>query len=353
MKRYWARPGHAILPLMLATGLTASAPFPDAQNMTTGKAAPPTRVPSHIFISGHSLTERPYPEMLATVFAQTGQTVRIDTANRFGTSIKDRLAATNPSLSPPTVPNHADTMIVAEQHSLIDNLVWNDSVQSLRAMHDRFIAENPTGQSFLFTAWLGVDAARAGRWIEFERGAAPVWECLARRVNMTLEADGRTDRIGVIPTALALANLVAMASAVHVPGVANADADRALATLFEDDVHPTPTGAYYAALVTHAWLGKGQSPIEQPASGIPLAAQQSLPPIADRFVREYRLTMQPMSMQACRDYLRQEFIGQYLRYIRPTYANQGLKGQIQWFRHRVEWAILFGRNSPRNPFFHR
>src|SRR5690606_39309651 len=79
------------------------------------------------------------------------------------------------------------------------------------------------------------------------------WACLASRINHSLKSEGRRDRIVPLPVGHALAQLVERAtSGGGLSGLTEATIEQTLSRLFLDEVHLTPLGPYYVALVTYA-----------------------------------------------------------------------------------------------------
>jgi hypothetical protein len=152
----------------------------------------------------------------------------------FGSSMRDS-AATTPSLA------GFDTLVVTEQHTLIDNLVWNDSVGQLRQSQDRFVAANPNGRTWLYASWLNLDErTNPQRWLAYVRAASPVWQCLIARVNAM--RDGAH-----LPAAALLPALVEQVASGGVPGVT-------IEALLIDDAHLSPLGAGFMSMVVFATL---------------------------------------------------------------------------------------------------
>jgi hypothetical protein len=76
------------------------------------------------------------------------------------------------------------------------------------------------------TSWLDIDKAAPQAWIDHEKAALFAWECVASKVNHTLEADGRADRIATLPVGAALVDLVERVLADEVAGIAGSTPEK-------------------------------------------------------------------------------------------------------------------------------
>src|SRR5690606_26552479 len=62
-----------------------------------------------------------------------------------------------------------DVLVIAENHALLDHLVWFDTVRYLRDYHDQFIAANPRGTTYLYEPWISLSSKDdPGAWIAYE-----------------------------------------------------------------------------------------------------------------------------------------------------------------------------------------
>lgn len=304
--------------------------------------------PERILISGHSLTDAPFPAHLAAIAQGAGHPIRWSAHNPAGSTLRDRAADGLPGVSGA----RHDALIVTEQHTLLGNIVWNDTVRHLRLAHDRSIAASPRARTFLFSSWLPMsDRGDPARWIAYERAAAPLWDCTAYRVNRSLAGEARRDRVVVIPTALALAALVERASiGPPVPGVTGSGRAATLKAIFRDDVHLTPVGSYFTALVTHAVMRGRLDGHWAPADVAPETAAALLS-VARQFADDQAARPRVRTLAGCRRYLRR-FVPIYLAYQRDTVWRRSgvVSANLKWARHRVGWPILFSRRSAANPF---
>jgi hypothetical protein len=136
-------------------------------------------LPQRVFFSGHSLLDEPLPSSVAAIAQSLGLPLQQARHTPFGTSMRDRAGA--------ALPDGVDTLVVTEQHTLIANLVWNDSVGELTRLHQRFIAASPNGRLWFYASWLNLDnRTNPRRWIAYERAASPVWQCIAALVFASL-----------------------------------------------------------------------------------------------------------------------------------------------------------------------
>lgn len=336
---------------------------------------------ARILISGHSLTEAPMPHYLAAVAESLGTPALWNQQNLPGSSLQQRtrgdgaanawvgyrsgnnregqgLDLLNELRAPRTLDRTRepyDVLVVTEIDALLDFVVGYDTVRYLRHFHDRFIEGNRRGTTYLYEAWLGVsDKDDPRRWIAYERAASPAWRCVATRINRSLAHEGRSDRVDSIPAGAALASLVERAtSGEGLPGLAAPTTRGTIDRLFTDDVHLTPLGMYYVALVTYATIYR-RSPVGgwAPAHVTPEQAG-SLQDTAWRFVAPYLRDQRPQSLEACRDHVRHSFLGTYLSYQRDTAwrARGTAFAYALWAKHHIGWRHLLGTRSTANPLY--
>jgi lysophospholipase L1-like esterase len=278
--------------------------------------------PQRIFYSGHSLLDEPLPGGVATIARSLGLPLHWERHTPFGSSMRDRTGSTPPLAG-------FDTLVVTEQHTLIGNLVWNDSAGQLRQLQDRFVAANPNGRTWFYASWLNLgDRNRPQHWIAYERLASPVWQCLVERVNAARSGS----RIQYLPAGALLAALVERVSRGEVPGLRTE-------ALFTDDVHPSPLGAYFMSLAVFATLFDRSPAGAAVPGGLDANVARGLQPLAWTLVDEERARREAVSPAACRERT-QRFIAPYAAYVRDvvTAPREGLiKAWWQWARHRAQW----------------
>ena len=372
----------AHLALTLAAGLSvASAPSNAAQKETTPLAPAPLPAPRasvNAFISGHSLTDLPMPQHLEAIANSLGTPLQWNRQYVVGSSIKARSRGVDGAApwsgyragvdkagqpidvlaelkQPAGIRGRYDTLVITEQHGLLGSLTWNDTVRHLRHFHDRFVEANPGGTTYFYEPWLGLDnKSDPKRWVAYERAASPVWQCIATRINTSLAAEGRTDRIRSVPVALALAGLIDKATQGQgLAGVTLGDARSTVDGLVKDRVHLTETGSYFAALVTYAFVW-GRSPVgawhPQPVSPSTASALQYA---VWEFATSHARTRVPLTLDQCQETLRRSFIQQYWSYARDVswIAEMGAwRANLRWARYVLQWQWWIRRNTASNPF---
>lgn len=193
-----------------------------------------------------------------------------------------------------------DTLIVTERHDSIHSFTGEKTSRYLRHYHERLRAGNPAGQTYFYESWLSIKDEEVQAWFDYEDEAAKIWDCAVARVNHSLAAEGRTDRIRNLPAARALTHLVRKALAENVPGVTQSTTRLTLDVLFTDDVHLTAVGHYYMALVVYAYVYR-TSPVGA-AYAAPVTAAQAaaLQNIAWEYIGNHLATHQPRTLAQCR-----------------------------------------------------
>ncbi len=365
------RPLRRLLGL-LAAGVLAASP------MSLLAAPPDTRppaAPERVFWSGHSLTDRPIPDHFAAIANSLGHTLEWNRQYIVGSSIRARTRGTDGNWSgyregmdpdwrpvdvlaelaqPTRVSGPYDALIITEQHDLLETMVWNDPVRHLRHFHDRYIERNPTGSTFFYQSWLDVGDKNDPRpWIAYERSAMPMWECLVTRINTSLEAEGRADRLQFLPVAAAFADLVERTtSSDALPALRQPSIRATMDTIFKDNVHLTPLGSYYAALATYALRYRSSPAGAWAPPGVSPAQAALLQDHAWRFAQQWRATHQPLTLEQCRAAAAGDFGTTFWRYMHDTYtpANETLRQRINRWRLRARSWWQFWREGPDNPF---
>ena len=289
--------------------------------------------PQRLFYSGHSLLNEPLPSDVARIAASLGTPLQHwerDTPP--GSSMRERVAAG-------AWPREAvDTLIVTEQHTLIGNLVWNDSTGQLRRLHERLLAANPRGRTWFYAPWLNLDdKTDPRRWVAYERAASPVWHCVVTRINASLAAEGRGDRIEFLPAAALLAALVERAAQGGVPDVN-------VAALVRDDVHLTALGSYFMSLAVVATLFE-RSPVGAAVpDGLDVNTARALQGAAWELVRQERARRETLPPAACGERTR-AFVAPYAAYVRDVIDRPRVgtwRAWWLWAKHRVQWHWALG-----------
>ncbi|MFZ2651071.1 MAG: hypothetical protein WA210_13295 [Burkholderiaceae bacterium] len=358
-------------------------------SMTQAGSPVPTHAPrpvaprdsARVFISGHSLTDNPLPDDLAAIAQSLGTPVRWNQQNVVGSQIKVRTRGDNPAVQgwpgyrsgknregqgmdvvrelrePQTLGGERyDTLIIAENHVIIWSLTQADTVRHLRHFHDRFIEGNSQGQTYFYEAWLGIDNKSDPRdWIAYERAASPIWQCIATRINHSLAAEGRADRIASLPAGAALAELVERATqGPGVPGVSASSVRETVDRIVNDDVHLTRLGVYYMALVTYAAVFNRSPQGAWAPDGVTSTQAKSLQEVAWAYVAAYSSQNTPLGLGQCRALMCDSFCNTYNTYRRSPHFNQEIWrwwSNVKRLRESAGCRWLFSRESQENPFY--
>ena len=335
-----------------------------AETLKASRALPAfSSPPKRLFISGHSLTDAPFPQQLAAIAESLGHPLQWNMQNQFGSTLRARVenhrlgtgrdGASVDMLRELRQPQPYDTWLVTEQHTLLGNLVWNDTAAHLRSFHKRAVEANSSAQTFLYQSWLGViDRNDPGRWISYERAASPVWACLAEGINHSLAKEGGQNRMAPLPAGLALAELVDRAiSGRGLKPFSEAGPSATMERLFRDDVHLTPAGSYYVALVSYAFLYRRPPvpawfPPEMPRETAAVLQKQAWD-FTTRYLQNYRAP----NPESCSRYISETFVPIYLNYLRDLELSQdgSLWAWARWARFRVQWPRLFRQKGQANP----
>jgi hypothetical protein len=303
---------------------------------------------ANIFYSGHSLLSDNLPERTAAVADSLstpllwnrqiglGSPVRLRTRgenandanfggyrtgqNRDGSGMD----VINELRNPQTIAGQRyDTLIITERNDLGSTLQFEDTVRYVRHFHERFMEGNPQGKSYFSHSWLGIaDKANPSAWIAYERAAAPAWQCVAARINVSLAAEGRSDRMHFLPAGLALATLIERATQGNVDGISAGSTAATVNQIFNDDVHfDTVLGSYYMGLVNYASVFR-RSPVGAAApAGVTAAQAKSLQETAWNVVANYYANEALPDMASCRALMRGSYCGKFYTYIgRPEVA---------------------------------
>jgi hypothetical protein len=317
-------------------------------------------------ISGHSLTDDPLGSSMASIAQSLGTSMVWNQQILLGSPIRVRTRGEN--LSDDSFPGYRvgknrngsglniaselanpqtigggeryDTLVLAERHDLANVLMWEDTVRYARHFHERLITGNARANSYLYHAWLGVSSKDdPSAWIAYERAAAPAWQCVSARINQSLAATGRTDRMAYLPAGLALANLVETATRSGLAGISGGSVRQTMDRLFSDDVHLTSLGSYYMALVTYASVYR-RSPVGAwVPSGVSAEQARSLQQTAWQSVSSHYNGATTPSMQQCQALMREQYCSAFAAY-------KGGSGFVERCVGR------FSEQSQNNPFYY-
>ncbi len=280
--------------------------------------------PRRLFVSGHSLVDLPFPEMLGGLFKTTGTFERWERKYQMGSSIKDR--------GPVAMPGGPyDALLITEMHSLISVLAWHDTAAQLRLWHDPLLRENPAARTYFFVPWLTVDDLdQPEQWLAYEAAASHVWRCTVAAANQLEPQRGESQQIIVLPANEALAYLVK-----QLQGRANYGA--AVRTIFSDRVHLTPLGHFYSALVSYLALGGQVEALtaawnSAPPQGIALAQAQELLAVASAFHQEQAQPTRVLDPARCADFMRSSFFDDFWRYSQRVLKSEGVSSSAAAWR---------------------
>ena len=233
-----------------------------------------------------------------------------------------------------------DTLVITERHDVVSTLIWENTVGYTRHFHERLIEGNPQANTYLYHSWLGIpNKSSPGSWINYERAVAPAWQCVATRINQSIQLAGRSDRVVYMPAGLALASLVERATQGEgVAGVTGSSVRETVDRIFSDDVHMTPLGAYYMALVNYASIYR-RSPVGAWApSGVSSTQAQSLQNVAWQSVSDHFANHTAPDLNQCRAAMRDTVCAAFYNFTNAP-------GQI------ASCSALFAANNSQNPFY--
>ena len=266
-----------------------------------------------VFFSGHELVDSPMPELLGAQASSLGGTLAWNYQIIGISPIRVRTRGNDPDGQ--TFPGYSlgknrggegmnvvdelrtpgtlgageryDTLVVTERNDIVEVIMWERTVSYLRHFHDRAIEGNPRVATFLAQAWLPIDKAAPQAWIDHEKKLLLAWECAVSKVNLTLGAENRAERVAVLPAGAALVDLVERALADQVRGISGTPQARLDLIFLPDNVKLTRLGSYFIAAVHHAAVFR-RSPVGASAEGIAAETAADLQRIAWDAVSAYR-----------------------------------------------------------------
>jgi hypothetical protein len=318
---------------------------------------------ARFFVSGHSLTGGPYASNIADIARSLvgPQAAKFNEQLILGSPIRLRTGAPKNNDGYSTGYNwpggegldvrkelrsgatingdRYDTLVITENHNLIQNLQWESTVKQTRHFHEQLIAGNSNGTTFLHASWWDIDKARPRGWIEAERALAPVWQCVASRINQSLIAEGRKDRVRPLPTSLALTYLVERALNGQIEGISSGSPKATLNKIFSDNVHLTSVGSYYMSLVTFAAIYQRSPQGAPPAEGVSKEQAELLQSMAWSFVSGFYAKYEDPSLTDCNTRWAPAACV-------PYWTERGEPGSIR------ECQALFQASNRENPFFY-
>lgn len=306
-----------------SSGGGSSGALPDGGPDTSGPYPP--RAHANVLFSGHSLLD-PIPAPLVALIAARGDTIGWERHSIPGSPIRVRTYGMNDTpwsgyrsgdnkngsgrnilaeLATPTQlgsGQHYDTLTITERHDPLLTLQWENTVGYLRHYHDRVAEHEANARTLFYQVWPDIDKANPQPWITYQATELPLWECIAGKVNLSLESAGKPQNVIVIPGSLALARLVTAALADQIPGITGSTRQK-LDLLFSDNVHLTATSAYFIAAL-HYGATYGKTPVGANAgSGVGADTALALEQLAWTALGEYASSGHPRGrtdMAACR-----------------------------------------------------
>ncbi|GAA2880168.1 hypothetical protein GCM10010837_36640 [Aminobacter niigataensis] len=318
--------------------------------------------PMRLFVSGHSLTDRPMLDKLAEMAAGAGRPVVWNMQNIGGSSLEQRSMGSDPErpwsgfkagmnrnggsvdvlaeFRQPSVGGATyDVLLVTELHSLLDTIMRQGTVRYLAEYQGRFLETNPLGAIWFMAPWLDVSDKEDPRdWIAYERLALPVWRCAVQAASGAAASGKSTSGIGFIPASLALAELVDHLTSAPRAGFEDMSPEDIVRALFTDTVHSTELGEAYIALIVLATIeGLDAQTVRMPA-GVSDAQAQTLKSFAADFLSRYRA--EPLDQ--CSGGISLSFAWAYSGYVGKTY-----RADFSWPRvaiQRLRDTARFGWN---------
>ncbi len=300
----------------------------------------------NVFITGHSLVDDPFGDYLESISTDKGVDYHWNQQNIVGSPIRYR---TSGSISPPNnwqgystgknrdtfdmdviaelanpvtigVGNTYDVLVITESHNIVDGIIWEYTHSLLRHYHDRLLAGNPNGKSLFYHSWLDIDPNNPQAWIDHESLMVGAWECVADKVNLTLQADSLDQSIAVIPAGLALAELLTRILNNEVAGFTGTNLEK-IDLLFDDNVHLNNEGIFYMAAVSYVSI-YGTSPVGASIpAGINTSTGANLLQIAWESVNNYRQNYVVKTMNQCRNLFATQICSSY-------YTFDGRPGEV-------------------------
>jgi hypothetical protein len=358
------------LGILLAACAALGCGSDDTSVKLDSSAVPEQRAKVRAFYSGHSLTDG-IPEAIA---AFTPSLITLQKPGDFdyefqsigGSLIRWRSAGLDPSnpgggyqtgknrrgenmdvlaelRAPATIAQGEkyNVLVITERHDLPWTIEHEQTAALLEEYVRHFQAANPDGDALLYHGWLELNGGPVADWIDYERDALPLWECVVSAVNHGLKG---ASQVRVLPGATALTDLVESMMKGEAPGVAGSEREK-LALIFSDQVHLTPAGIYFMALVHYAALF-GVSPEGASApDGVSPDLAQHMQRIAWRHVSNYAKRAGNASERElawCNDYAADVMCPRYYQYRKP--AGGSLADRARFVKN-----ALFCGSSPAFP----
>ena len=282
---------------------------------------------AQVLFSGHSLIDNPLPEWVELIARSQGKKIAWEEQIVIGSPVRVRTRGDNSQSSgwdgyrygknrnsdgmniieELRNPTHIrtrqpyDTLVLAEINGSLSAVIWENSIGYLRHFHDRLLDGNLQGRTLYVHTWMPIENAHVPAWVEHEKGASTVWQCVVEKVKLTLQAEDRPARLSIVPAGLALAVLVEKAIEGKLETIRGTTQQK-LDEIFRDNVHLTDPGIYFIAAVHYSAIYR-QSPEGAAAPPtVPGALAKELQAVAWEVTRDFmkKATAQPLTMPECR-----------------------------------------------------
>ena len=146
-----------------------------------------------------------------------------------------------------------DTLVVTEANNPIRGQhFYNETQKYLENFADLLVSKNPNGRTFLYTSWEGI-YYHEGEWTDEIAGELAEYEQIVAEAKRISIDKGVNASIEIIPSSLALKELIIKVENGEIPGLTNRE------DLFHDSVHLEPIGNYFMANVVFSAI-YNQSP---------------------------------------------------------------------------------------------
>lgn len=310
------------------------------QNGSTVDASAPAAL--RAFYSGHSLSDG-IPEVIAGLAAARGKSWSHVVRSAPGSLLRERAAWPDEQTF--------DALVATERHDLPYAAYHEQTVKHLSQLHARHVKQNPAGRTWFYHVWMSGARTSPQAFVDYERRALPLWECVASQVNRMNAAQGTPGRVLVLPGATALADLVQDLMADRVLGIVGATPDERIGAVFRDDVHLTPIGTYFLAAIHYSTLfGESAEGIAPPPEiALPLAHE------LQRRAWQHVLAYAPQAeaaasrdMSACRAYAADVMCEAF--HNLPSVAGQGVLSALKNTKNKVLCRMRYNADDPKNPF---
>ena len=325
--------------LYLTTWLLFSSGLAQAQQWDVLFASEFEPASNYFFVTGHSLTDNPFADHLGAISDSLGiqgswnQQIGIGSPVRVRTS-GNQLPPNNwqgyssgknrdtfdmdviaELASPATIgtENLYESLLITERHDILDVIRWEYSNSLIRHYHNRLLDGNAAGETYLYQSWLDIDPADPADWMGYEAEIKTAWECVAAKINLTLQADGLPPAVNVVPAGWALADLLQRILDDEVPGFSGTDQQK-IDDLFNDNVHLNEAGVYFVAAFSFAILEKRSPEGGFIPASIPAATGTALQQIAWLNAQRYLQEFRPLDMGTCRTTMVNQLCARYFNF---------------------------------------